>query len=401
MVILYNKYMIGKQIGNCQVLSELGRSGYATVYLASHPIHNTKVAIKVYPREFLRLPKFKPYFEVIANKIIKLEHPAIVSIFDSGEQEEGLYLVMRYMFGGSLRDKIKDENLSLSQVVELLKRIIPALDHAHRNGVIHGRLKPSNILFDEFDQPYLSDFGMAGLIEEVGGQFEGIGLMHYKSPEQVLGKQPLDSRTDFYSLGVIVFQLLTGMMPNESGTMVGLIYQHLEGPIPNILDFNPSLPPEIGTIITKATAKDREDRYSRGGELLEALSVLNEREKRIVEPSIEKKSEDNEESKDDPLLTRISAWIKYLFFGVLGGVLSAWFFTTFQVDGSIQEYLSPEVHLAIQYSLGAVIGLWTGRNMRSLGKHPVAGAVVAFGLTFLMVDVPLMIFSLLFGIFIQ
>ncbi|MBI5715884.1 MAG: serine/threonine protein kinase, partial [Chloroflexi bacterium] len=158
--------MATPMIGRYEVKSELGRGGMATVYHAYDPRFKRDVAIKVLPREFLHDPSFRARFEREAQTIAALEHAAIVPVYDFGEQSGVPYFVMRLMPGGSLADHLKQKgSLTLPEVSRIFNRLAPALDHAHAKGVIHRDLKPGNILFDQNNDSYLSDFGIAKLTQ--------------------------------------------------------------------------------------------------------------------------------------------------------------------------------------------------------------------------------------------
>src|SRR5574341_756277 len=153
------------KIDRYEVQAELGRGGMATVYRAYDPRFKRTVAVKVLPREFLHDPNFRARFEREAETIAKLEHAAIVPVYDYGEQDGQPYLVMRYMTGGSLAERLRNRPLSLAEAARILGQLAPALDKAHSKGVIHRDLKPANILFDDAGNPHLSDFGIARLVQ--------------------------------------------------------------------------------------------------------------------------------------------------------------------------------------------------------------------------------------------
>ncbi|MEJ2549704.1 MAG: serine/threonine-protein kinase [Anaerolineales bacterium] len=150
-------------IGRYKIKEEIGRGGMATVYLAHDPRFNRDVAVKILPREFLHDPQFRGRFEREAKTLAALEHAAIVPVYDFGEQDGQLYLVMRYMPGGSLDDLLQGRKLPLNEALEILERIAPALEKAHRKGIVHRDLKPGNILLDQDGLPYLADFGLVKL----------------------------------------------------------------------------------------------------------------------------------------------------------------------------------------------------------------------------------------------
>jgi len=267
-----------QKIGRYEIKSELGRGGMASVYLAYDPAFKREVAVKVLPREFLHDPTFRARFEREAQIIGALEHPAIVPVYDFGEDDGQPYIVMRYMSGGSLSERVRRGPLSLHETARILQRISPALDEAHRRGVIHRDLKPGNILFDQYDEAYLSDFGIAKLAES-GSTLTGTGVIGtpaYMSPEQAAGELDIDARSDIYSLGAIVFEMLSGVLPYHADTPMGMAVKHLTEPVPHIHDFRGDLPPECDAVIARAMAKERSERYQTAAELANELATLAE-----------------------------------------------------------------------------------------------------------------------------
>src|SRR5512137_266590 len=256
MVILVR--MIPEKIGIYQIKSELGRGGMATVYLAYDPRFEREVALKVLPREMLHDPQFRTRFEREAKTIALLEHPAIVPVYDFGEEDGQPYFVMRYMTGGSLADRIKKGPIPLTEAARIFSKIAPALDEAHAKGIIHRDIKPGNILFDQYNEPYIADFGIAKLSESsvsVTGSAI-IGTPAYMSPEQAQGEE-IDGRSDIYGLGIILFEMLTGQQPYHGDTPMSVVVKQITDPVPHILDVRPDLPPDIEAIIGQAMAKDR------------------------------------------------------------------------------------------------------------------------------------------------
>jgi len=247
----------------------------ATVYHAYDPRFEREVALKVLPREMLHDPQFRTRFEREAKTIAMLEHPAIVPVYDFGEEDGQPYFVMRYMTGGSLTDRMKNGQMSIQEVAHLLKRLAPALDEAHAKGIIHRDLKPGNILFDQYGDPYISDFGIAK-IATTQTNVTGTAIMGtpaYMSPEQAQGES-IDGRSDIYGLGVIIFELLTGKQPYQGNTPMSVVVKHITDPVPHILDVKPDLPPAIEAVIEKAMAKDRDERFSTVKALTDALDAV-------------------------------------------------------------------------------------------------------------------------------
>jgi serine/threonine-protein kinase len=265
-------------IGRYEIERELGRGGMAVVYLARDPLMNRHVAVKVLPRQFTFDPGFLQRFHREAQVIATLEHPAIVPVYDFGEHDGQPYIVMRYMPGGSLADRLEKGPLAPAEAARILEHLAPALDEAHARGIIHRDLKPANILFDHRDRPYLCDFGIVKLSEGSTTALTAsggiLGTPAYMSPEQARGNVALDGRTDVYSLGVILFEMLTGAWPYEADTPMGLAMMHVLEPVPRVLDRRPNLPPDCQRIITGAMAKDRDQRFPTAAALAAAAACL-------------------------------------------------------------------------------------------------------------------------------
>ncbi len=270
--------MIPEKIGRYEIKSELGRGGMANVYRGYDPRFKREVAIKLLPHEFLRDPNFRARFEREAEVIAALEHPAIVPVHDYGEDAEAgqPYIVMRLMTGGSLAERLERGPLALTETARIFSRLAPALDRAHARGIIHRDLKPANILFDDDDNPYISDFGIAKLTEG-GSTFTGSGVVGtpaYMSPEQARGEKHIDGRSDIYALGAIVFQMLTGKFPYEADTPMGIIVKHITDPVPHILDANAELPSGCEDLIQKAMAKKPADRFPKAVDMSGTLDSI-------------------------------------------------------------------------------------------------------------------------------
>lgn len=263
------------RFGRYRIKKKLGQGGMSVVYHAFDPSFGRDVAIKVLPRETLIYPQFRRRFEREAKAIAYLEHPAIVPVYDFGEEDGQPYIVMRYMSGGSLTDRLKFGPIDLEEVVKIITRLAPALDAAHSRGIVHRDIKPDNILFDQYSTVFLSDFGLAHLKESTGliSQTDPsiMGTPAYMSPEQVQGDRELDGRSDIYSLGVVLYQMLTGSMPYVGNTPASIMMMHLLNPVPKIRDRNVDLPPALEAVIESAMAKDPEARYPNAHEMAQAI----------------------------------------------------------------------------------------------------------------------------------
>lgn len=267
---------IPEKIGRYEIKSELGRGGFATVYLAYDPRFEREVAIKFLPPELIHAdPQFRARFERETKIIAQLEHPAIVPVYDVGEENHQPYFVMRNMGGGSLSERIKGKTYSIEEAIKLLEQIAPGLDEAHSKGIVHRDLKPANILFTKNGLPLISDFGIAKFSQgenNVTGSAI-IGTPAYMAPEQASG-DTVDGRTDIYALGVILYEMVTGKQPYQSDTPLALAIKHITEPVPRILEANPNLPEWMEKVISTSMAKDKEDRFNTAVELVETIKAF-------------------------------------------------------------------------------------------------------------------------------
>ncbi|MCL4267807.1 MAG: protein kinase [Anaerolineae bacterium] len=273
--------MIPEKINRYEIKRELGRGGMASVYEAYDPQFQRPVAVKLLPREFLHDPEFRARFTREARTIAALEHPAIVPVYDFGEEDGQPFLVMRLMTGGSLTDRLANGPIPIDEAAEILKRIGSALDRAHSQGIIHRDLKPGNILFDHYGDAFLADFGIAR-IAAAGSQLTAsgslVGTPTYMSPEQVYGNKELDGRSDIYALGVILYQMLTGEIPFDADTPARMMMAHVMNPVPHLIDKRPDLAP-CDLVISKAMAKERDDRFATASDMTSELTAITQKMK--------------------------------------------------------------------------------------------------------------------------
>ncbi|MBW8011773.1 MAG: protein kinase [Chloroflexi bacterium] len=267
-----------EKIGRYEIKEDLGQRGMAKVYIAYDPNVKRQVALKVMSLSLTEDEEFTARFRREAEAVAALEHVGIVPIYDFGDDQGQLFIVMRLMEGGTLTDRLKDGPLSIEAAASIFRRIAFALDKAHENGIVHRDLKPGNILFDTDGEAYIADFGVAHL-SEAGEDLTGtgalIGTPTYMSPEQVRGaNDEIDGRSDIYALGVILYEMLSGTIPYEADTPMGTALKHLVDPVPQIRQSTPGLPVEIEQIIAKAMAKERDDRFETAKKMADALDEI-------------------------------------------------------------------------------------------------------------------------------
>jgi len=261
-------------IGRYEILKVLGRGGMGIVYHALDPRFNREVAIKVLPSEVLIDSTFRTRFEREAQTIASLGHSAIVPVHDYGEFENEPYLVMAYMGGGSLADRIREYGqLEAADVIPILNRVASALDTAHARGIIHRDIKPANILFSSLGECFLSDFGIVKLTEGsthlTGGGI--VGTPHYMAPD-LLEEGGLTKLVDVYALGVTLYETLTAKRPYNADTPMGIIFAHGARAVPDIRVLRPDLPAAVSEVVRTALAKEPEQRYQSAGELAQAYA---------------------------------------------------------------------------------------------------------------------------------
>ena len=254
--------LTGQILRGYELRAVLGVGGFGIVYQAYQQIIERDVAIKVILPQHANQPDFIRRFESEARIVAHLEHPFIVPLYDFWREPDGAYLVMRWLRGGSLRGLLSQRPvLSITTISQFLEQIGDALSAGHRKGIIHQDIKPENILLDEYENAYLTDFGIARKryeLEAPEPEKEGFGTAAYASPEQIL-RQPITVQTDVYSLGMMVYELLTGTVPFDAPSESTIIHKQLHEPVPVIR--RDGIPYEVNQVIWRATAKKPADRY--------------------------------------------------------------------------------------------------------------------------------------------
>jgi serine/threonine protein kinase len=263
--------LIGRKLGKYEITALVGKGGMATVYKGYQPDIERYVAVKVLPPHPGQDDQFIERFRLEARTIARLQHPHILPLYDYGTEDDILYLVMALMDGGSLSERIRRRGaMSPTEVETILNPVASALDYAHRQGFIHRDIKPDNILLDREGFAALADFGIVKMLETGSGLTATGGLMGtpaYMSPEQGQGLE-VDSRSDVYSLGVVVFEMLAGKPPYQADTPMQLVFKQINAPIPELSSVRPGLPAALDEVMHRALAKDPDMRYQTATALL-------------------------------------------------------------------------------------------------------------------------------------
>jgi serine/threonine-protein kinase len=263
-----------------QIGRELGHGAMATVYLARDIQLHRDVAIKVLLPELrfvLGPERFRREIEVVTE----MSHPHILPIYDSGEAGGELYYVMPYVAGESLRARLfRERQIPLDDALRIAAEVASALDHSHRHGVIHRDIKPENILLEN-GRAVVADFGIARAMNAVGRRKltsagVSIGTPTYMSPEQGMADPTLDGRTDIYSLGCVLYEMLAGSPPFTARTTQALIARHSFDAVPSLSVVRQTIPEEVEEVVTRALAKVPADRFSTAGEFAHALSLCRQ-----------------------------------------------------------------------------------------------------------------------------
>jgi serine/threonine-protein kinase len=266
--------LVGRKLGKYTLEAKLGEGGMAAVFQSRHPQFDRPVAIKILPPTVDQDPNFRARFEREGRTIAGLNHPNIIRIYDIDESDGLFYMVMDLLPAGTLESRIRAGGLDRTWGVDVIAKVAEALEYAHVRGVIHRDIKPSNILLDADDQPVLADFGIARLaLSESDANLTAAGTVMgtpaYMAPEQLTGGQP-DARSDIYSLGVVLYQLLTGRAPFTGDTMA-VVTAHLTKPPPPPRDLVQDLPPALDAVVLQALAKQPEHRFKSAGVFAQAL----------------------------------------------------------------------------------------------------------------------------------
>jgi serine/threonine-protein kinase len=273
--------------GRYEIVEHLARGGMAEVYIAHDRVLDRRVALKVLFPEFSSDRSFVERFRREARSAAALNHPNVVSVYDTGEEDGTYFIVMEYVEGRTLRDIIRSEGPLLAQrAADIGADIAAALAFAHRNGVIHRDVKPGNVLIDRSGRVKVTDFGIAraGDTQENLTQTGAVmGTATYFSPEQAQGG-PIDPRSDVYSLGVVLYEMVTGRPPFSGDSPVAIAYQHVRETAPAASSLNPDVPADLEACIRKALAKNPVNRYQSAEELRADLARFSQGQRVLAEP---------------------------------------------------------------------------------------------------------------------
>jgi len=269
-----DKLQSGQMLGSYRIIEQIGEGGMATVYKAYQASMDRNVAVKVLPSQLADSKEFIQRFKQEARIIARLEHAHILPVFDYGENEGITYFVMRYLDAGTLKDKMGEGNpLPLKEIDRLFTQLADALSYAHSLGVVHRDLKPSNALIDSQGDLFLTDFGIAKILESASTRLTQtdavMGTPAYISPEQAQAEK-VDQRSDIYSLGIILYEMVTGRVPYIADTPLAVILKHVTHPLPLPSSIKPDIPEAIERVILKALAKNPDDRFATVSDFLTA-----------------------------------------------------------------------------------------------------------------------------------
>lgn len=261
--------------GRYRVIRPVGNGGMAEVFLAHDELLDRNVAIKMLRDQFLSDRELLEQFQREAKSAARLVHPYIINIYDVVNDGDNQYIVMEYVDGVTLKEYMQEHKLTLNAVLEIGVRLADALQHAHSHNIIHCDIKPQNILLDKYMNPKIADFGIAKMVTNQTMVYSKsvMGSVHYISPEQASGGK-ITACSDVYSLGIVLFEMLTGQVPFTGPTAVAVAMMHVEKPVPLLSEYMESVPEGLQEIINRALAKRCEDRYENAGQLRKDLLNL-------------------------------------------------------------------------------------------------------------------------------
>ena len=266
-------FISGETVGPYKIQEQLGQGGMASVYKAYHPALDRYVAIKVMDAALSKEPDFIERFKREARVIAKLDNPHIVPVYDFDEHNGQPYIVLKFIDGPTLKDRMKSAPLSKPEIMKVVSSVGDGLEYAHKRGVLHRDTKPSNVLISSDQKIYLTDFGLARLVESTSSLTGDmiIGTPHYISPEQAMNADKLDEGTDIYSFGVMIYEMVVGCLPFDADTTFTVIEDHIYKTPPLPTSIKPDIPTDVEQVIMMALAKKRDDRQAKVADLVKAF----------------------------------------------------------------------------------------------------------------------------------
>ena len=291
-------FVIGENVGSYRIVEPLGQGGMASVFKAYHAALDRYVAIKVLHLALNDDPNFTARFHREARVVARLDHPNIVPVFDFSEYEGQPYLVMKFIEGETLKARLLRGAVKHEDILPIVEAVGAALTYAHRMNVLHRDIKPANVLLTNSGQIYLADFGLAKMTDRdeaslTADRLEGTPL--YISPEQALSKTDLDPRTDEYSFGVMVYEMIVGRVPFNEDSPLGTIHDHVYKPVPDPLVFAPDISEDLRSVLLKVLSKDRNDRFSNVAAFVRAFRAAFTGQPVIPEGSVIVQSSEDEQ----------------------------------------------------------------------------------------------------------
>ena len=347
------------QFGRYQILDELGKGSMGIVYKAHDPQIDRPVALKVLRQDRIN-EEFIQRFLIEARAIGKLSHPNIVTVYDTGEDQGNLFIAMELLAGKSLKDVARSENLHLQKIAYIGAQVAEALNYAHQQGIIHRDIKPSNIILGSDSHVKITDFGIARIEDSSGPQQTQAGAILgtpvYMSPEQVMAK-PVDGRSDLYSLGVILYELVTGGKPFR-GDSIAVIFNSIiqDDPSTPELSDDPSSRP-LSELIMKSISKAPQDRFQSGSEMAKPLKACLQRRK-----------SDTREAEPRPAKTG-----RLGLFAVIGLVLAVF------LGGSVYFFYPAKTRDPVSNKAAKKDGLPAVQAMLKVGSQPIGAQVFLSG----------------------
>ncbi|MBI5952144.1 MAG: serine/threonine protein kinase [Chloroflexi bacterium] len=282
----------GITLGKYRILEPLGRGGMAQVYKAYHPQLDRYMAVKILRSDLVESEEFLARFRHEAHAVSGLRHANIVQVFDFDMQDDYYYMVMELLEGDTLRSllnnyRVRKQRMPLAEIVRITKDVLSGLSYAHGEGIIHRDIKPANIMLTKKGQAVLTDFGIAQIVGSTQHTVSGalMGTLNYMAPEQGL-KGECDTRSDIYSLGIVLYEMLTGYTPFDADTPLAILMKHLNDPLPLPTQVDPTLPLALEMIVLKALAKDPDDRFQSADEMRKALENVEQNLSTDTRPNV-------------------------------------------------------------------------------------------------------------------